>query len=252
MLNSACNPSLWRFHEARQLTGFHCTSHCTLRRSERGGHCGIFPAWWAENAGDRLPCDFTERGWFDPRGWHRPRRGQGQALRAPAGLRPALTPAPGGAHRPRSKQTKQDQIPVKEEPPRFEPPACEVLAQRDDRHEADHADEDDRALNDAKSDMPIATLSWMRLAMRQRTTAVAMFTIASRTSSSAPAPTRVSAPDLHRAFRSSTAPGRRPAGRGDLPTRDSRCGRRRWTPQRSARSRKLPWRSDHHHLQRRS
>ena len=31
--------------------------------------------------------------------------------------------------------------------------ACEVLAQRDDRHEADHADEYDRALNDAKSDM---------------------------------------------------------------------------------------------------
>jgi hypothetical protein len=48
----------------------------------------------------------------------------------------------------------------------FEPPACEVLAQRDDRHEADHADQDDRALNDAKSDMPTATLSGMRLAMR--------------------------------------------------------------------------------------
>jgi hypothetical protein len=48
----------------------------------------------------------------------------------------------------------------------FEPPLAKSLRRRDDRHEADHADEDDRALNDAKSDMPIATLSWMRLAMR--------------------------------------------------------------------------------------
>jgi hypothetical protein len=52
-----------------------------------------------------------------------------------------------------------DRLPGEAERGEVRAAACEVLAQRDDRHEADHADEDDHALNDAKATWPIATLS---------------------------------------------------------------------------------------------
>ena len=55
MLNSADNPTLWRPHEERQLTGFHCTSHCTTWTAGLGGPVGSAPELTFTSIGRKSP-----------------------------------------------------------------------------------------------------------------------------------------------------------------------------------------------------